>query len=79
MGKTTDKNQFKVIPNLSLKGPDILRRYQNRTLNLQGQGQYSLDPDIDDARKMTKSDLINKHKELTNQINKAKNNLQHEQ
>jgi len=66
--KKTDKNKFKVIPNLSLKGPDIMRRIANRTLIVNGQGQYSLEPEVDDARRMTKMDVMNKHRELTGNI-----------
>jgi len=66
--KKTDKNKFKVIPNLSLKGPDIMRRIANRTLIMNSQGQYSLDQEVDDTRRMTKMDIMNKHRELTGNI-----------
>jgi len=66
--KRTDNNKFKVIPNLSLKGPDIMRRIQNRTLIVNGQGQYSLESEVDEARRMTKMDIMNKHREITGNI-----------
>jgi len=67
--KKTDKNKFKVIPNLSLKGPDIMRRIANRTLITNGAtGQYSLDAEVDETRRMTKMDIMNKHRELTGNI-----------
>jgi len=67
--KKTDKNKFKVIPNLSLKGPDIMRRIANRTLIMNGgTGQYSLDEEVDEARRMTKMDIMNKHREITGNI-----------
>jgi len=74
--KKTDKNKFKVIPNLSLKGPDIMRRIANRTLIVNGQGQYSLDPEVDDTRKMTKMDIMNKHREITGNIANLQKSMQ---
>ncbi len=58
-----DENRFKVIPNLSLKGTDVIKRLRNRTLMPSQNGQYSLDERIDEARRMNKADLINAYRE----------------
>jgi len=76
-----NKSDFKVIPNLSLKGPEILRRLNNRTLIVnQGSGQYSLDEEITEARKMGKADIENAYRETIknqkqylNQLNSMQN------
>jgi len=72
-----NKSKYKVIPNLSLKGIEIQRRLNNRTLIMNPQGnQYNLEEKIEDARRMTKADLelayrdtFRSQKHLTEQLN----------
>jgi len=69
--------KFRVIPNLSLKGADILRRLANRSLMLDGTGgQYSLDEFAHASGRMTKSDIILAHREATMNIQSLQNKLQ---
>jgi len=50
--------KFRVIPNLSLKGKDIMIRLKNRSLILDNKNiQYSLESEFDEARRMSKVDL----------------------
>lgn len=62
-------NKYRVIPNLSLKGKDIMSRVKNRTLILQPNTTYSLDEEFDNFRRMSKLDQVNRHRELINQKN----------
>lgn len=72
--------KFRVIPSLSLKGVDIMRRLANRSLILDGMGgQYSLDEFADKSRRMTKSDIILAHREATQNIQSLQNKLQNDQ
>lgn len=51
------KNEkYRVIPNCSLRGSDIISRLKNRTLIPQT-GQYALDEAIDATRRMNKIDV----------------------
>lgn len=57
MGKAEGK--FKVIPNLSIKGIEVLKRLNNRSLIPNGNtGEYTLDEKIADSLKMNKRDLL---------------------
>lgn len=52
------KNQFKVIPNLSIRGEELKKRIANRTILLNGTGgNYSLEEAFDDVRRMNKIDI----------------------
>jgi len=70
-------NKFKVIPNLSLKGKEIQSRLQNRSLILNGNQQYSLDDKIDEARRMSKLDILNERIKLQKSISNMQKSLQH--
>lgn len=60
----TNREKFRVIPGLSLKGPDILQRLKNRSLTLNPiQGSVLEDASFADALRMDKVELINKMKE----------------
>jgi len=69
--------KFRVIPNLSLKGVDVMRRLANRSLMLDGTGgQYSLEEFAHQAQRMTKADVILAHREATMNIQSLQNKLQ---
>lgn len=61
--------KFRVIPNLSLKGKDIAMRLKNRTLRIDSDGQYSLEAEIDETRRMSRLDLARKAQENNKKIN----------
>jgi len=60
--------KFRVVPNLSLKGPEIMRRLKNRSLNLEHGGQYSIDEEIQASLKLDKVELKNKARENAQKI-----------
>lgn len=69
--------KFRVIPNLSLKGKDIMKRLQNRSLILDGMtGNYTLEEQWDAMRRMTKADAILAAQKNANQIKELSNKLQ---
>jgi len=70
-----NKDQFKVIPNLSLRASDIQSRLRNRSLILEGNGQYSLEESIDEVRRMGKADKILKTRELQESVNNLRAKL----
>lgn len=52
------KNEFKVIPNLSIRGEELKKRIANRTIILNGTGgNYSLEEAYDNVRRMNKIDI----------------------
>lgn len=70
------KTERKVMPNLSLKGPDIKRRLENRSLSTgSGKGQYSTDPEITETLKMSKADLHRAAIENSGKINSLTNQI----
>lgn len=75
--KPTQVNpKYRVIPNLSLKGKDIMTRIKNRSLIPDRSGQiYSLDDKIDTSRKMSKLDLLNEMQKNDRQISDLKSKL----
>lgn len=79
--KRVDKptSKFRVIPNLSLKGVDIMQRLKNRTLVTEGTSMYNLSEEIEASRKLTRSDLVLKHMEVSRSINSMKQQLQQQE
>lgn len=79
--KKVDKptSKYRVIPNLSLKGPDIMQRLKNRTLTIEGPSMYNLSEEIEASRKLTRSDLVLKHMEVSKSINSMKQQLQRQE
>lgn len=67
--------KFKVIPNLSLKGKDIMNRLKNNSLQLQHSGQYSLEEEIDNSRRLSKVEIMHKAKENLENINNLTSKL----
>lgn len=67
--------KFRVIPNLSLKGKDIATRLKNRTLKIDTDGQYSLEAEIDETRRMSKLDISRKAVENNKKINSLNDKL----
>lgn len=59
--------KYRVIPGLTPNGKELMQRLKNRSIVLEDNGDYSLDQEMDEARRLTKSDLRNKTNE-----NKAK-------
>lgn len=74
--KRPKSNKFKVIPNLSLKGKDILTRLRNRSLTLGANGQYALDEKIDQVRRMSKIDIAREALSNQQRINNLTNKIQ---
>jgi len=73
-------SKFRVIPNLSLKGKDIMTRLNNRSLIIDNTGQqYSLEEEFDSMRKMHKTDLMNAHRNNHHLINSLQNQLKNGQ
>lgn len=70
------RKEFRVIPNLSLKGKDVLNRLNNRSLILEPGGQYNLDEKIEEARRMSKLDILNQHRLETANIANFRKKLQ---
>lgn len=68
------ENKFKVIPNLSLKGNDILTRLKNGSLKL-GSNAYNSSPQIEATRRMSKIDIARKMVENQQTIQSIKSNL----
>lgn len=68
--------KFRVIPNLSLRGKDIMTRYKNGTLRMTLEGQYSINEKIDESRRMTKQDIINAARDNNSKIEGYKLNLE---
>lgn len=66
-----DMNQFKVVPNLSLRGKEIMRRLNNRSLRLQSSqaNDFSIDTEIDDTRRMNRVDI---HRKMLDNSKQAK-------
>lgn len=71
--------KFRVIPNLSLKGKDIMARLRNGSLRLDATGQYSLSPEIDATRRMTKLDIELAARENFKKIQSHQKSLKDEQ
>ena len=69
-------NKFRVIPNLSLKGKDIMKRVKNRSLQLTPQMTYSLESEYDDFRRMNKLDQVNRYNEVRKQKDQLTKQLQ---
>lgn len=74
--KKPKSNRFKVIPNLSLTGKDILTRLRNRSLTLNQGGQYILDEKIDQVRRMSKIDIAREALSNQKKINNLNQKLQ---
>jgi len=64
--------KYRVIPNLSLKGKDIMQRVKNRSLDIKSSTTYSLDEEFDNFRRMDKLDQVNRY----NEVQKMKKDLQ---
>lgn len=73
--KKTTNPKFRVIPNLSLKGRDIMTRLKNRSLILNASGQYEINEAIDATRRMTKLDILNEMKRNSSKINEIQSIL----
>lgn len=68
--------RFRVVPNLSLRGTDIMKRLKNGSLKVDVKtGQYSIDDEIDASRRMTKADIINASRKNFQNINNLNNKL----
>lgn len=67
--------KFKVIPNLSLRGKDIIQRLNNRSLRAEPDGVYSMDEKIDATRRMRKLDILTEANKNSNEINNLTNKL----
>lgn len=70
------ENQFRVIPNLSLKGKDILTRLKNKSLKLDHEGQYSIQEEIDATRRMSKLDIMDKAQQNKKSIDELNKKIQ---
>lgn len=63
------KNEkYRVIPNLSYRGKDIMSRLKNGSLKPQSSGEYSLLPEIDETRRMSQLDIKRKAQENAHKI-----------
>lgn len=72
----TNREKFRVIPGLSLKGPEILQRLKNRSLALNPiQGSILEDASFADALRMDKIELIHKMKENEKAIKETRAKL----
>lgn len=55
--KKITNEKFRVKQNLSLRGKDLMSRLNNRTLLFKEPTNHSLDPKVDDIRRMSKIDI----------------------
>lgn len=74
MSKTTkakrEESKYRVIPNLTPRGTDILRRIQNRSLKTEAQDEtaYTENDEVVRASRLSKKDLINKARDNQEKI-----------
>lgn len=65
--KKPKDNKYRVIPNLSLKGKDIMQRVKNRSLQLTPQMNYSMENEFDEFRRMNKLDQVARYNAIVNE------------
>lgn len=69
--------KYRVHPNLSIRGKELLTRIKSRNIKLDNSGQqYIMDEEILKLSRMNKKDVINEHREGAQKINSLKNKLQ---
>lgn len=73
--KTKENEVYKVKPNLSLTGKDIKYRLANGTLKLRDNGQYSIDKELDQARRMNRLELQDALRTQTETAGKLRESL----
>lgn len=78
-GKQAKKkdSKYRVKPNLTPRGKDIMMRLKNRSLNAIGGDNYTLDEEIVETRRLDKVELINRarlnHEKIKGLETKAEN------
>lgn len=69
--------KYRVIPNLSIRGKDLIKRINNRSILPEPDGVYSLDDKIDETRRMSKLDvsreMLKNQKEINSLTSKLTN------
>lgn len=71
-----NREKYRVVPGLSLKGPDILARLKNRSLNIKSMESMQIEsPEFAEAMRMDKIELINKMKSNEKAIEQKKSEL----
>lgn len=73
--KTTE---HRVIPNLSLRGEQIMMRLRNGTLKLDPNGTYSLNEKLDEGRRMSRIDAANAHRQNSIDMANMRSKLQNQ-
>jgi len=77
--KRVRPEKFRVIPNLSLKGRELMTRLKNRSISISSDFNHTLEQEYDEIRRMTKKDILRKSNENNQTINNIKNKLQNAQ
>lgn len=71
-----NREKYRVVPGLSLKGPDVLARLKNRSLNIKSMESMQIEsPEFAEAMRMDKIELINKMKSNEKAIEQKKSEL----
>lgn len=75
--RTKPKNpKYKVTPNLTPRGIDIIMRLQNKSLDTTGERSYTLNEDIVNARMKSKHEIIKDAQKNASRIKGLKDSLE---
>lgn len=72
------ENKYRVIPNMTPKGPDLMRMLQNGSLKGGSEGEYSMDEEIEKISKMSRADLKRESILGQEKVNQLENKLKNE-